>query len=990
MSLLLADLIQAQVTYTWNGGTFASISPSVPPANTIAFSDTLVIATTAQHDFNATSWTNQGTVNWTDGILRSGGGATLTNSALWTDAASGSLNNAFGGGWTFSNAAAGTYSKTGAGTTRFLGGVSFHNAGLVQVTKGTLSIEGGGALNGGTISADAGATVDLGSNFTATGTVTFAGAGAVRLTGGTLSGTATLQGALTWLAGDFNGAGTTTFGKTALLTLASVGAHDFNQRTLVNQGTVNWTAGSIRAGGSAVFTNQATFNDTASAVMNNDYGGGWTFVNTASGIYNKSSMGTTVVGAGVAFDNAGLVQVTGGTLSLQGGGNLTGGTITAGAGAFVDLASSFVVNGNATFASSDGGAVRFTAGTLSGTPTLLGTLEWTSGNFNGSGTTTFGAGAVISIASGAQHDFNQRTLVNLGTVNWLGGPIRAGGSAAFMNQALFHDDASAVMNNDYGGGWSFVNTAAGTYNKTGAGTTVIAAGVAFKNAGTVNVTNGTLSLQGGGDLAGGTLSAGTGAFIDLASSLIANGTVHFAQAGTGAVRLTGGTFSGASTFQGPLSWVDGNFNGVGTTTFGSSATISIVSGSQHDFNQRNLLNQGTVDWIDGVLRAGGGAVFHNQSVFNDTASDRMNNDYGGGWSFLNPAGGVYQKTGIGTTTLSPGVALNNTGLVSVTQGTLLLQGGGTLTSGTFHTGNGAFIDIASSILINGTAHFTAAGTGATRFTGGTINGVATLEGPLQWWGGNFNGGGLTTFGSTSAVTITGAVSHDFNQRALVNNGTATWNDGSLRAGGGASFTNHGVFVAAAANVMNSDYGGGWTFLNAATGVFQHDIVGTTTVGPGVGLNNAGRLLLSRGTLVLQGSATFAGPSALEFKLAGPIAGTDFGLLQVSSALALNGGLNVEISSGFAVLVDGSNTFALLTASSLNGSFSNILNGARLMTFDGAGSFQVNYGTGSAFAPNAVVLSHFVPVPEPSTWMLLLLGSGATLVRLWRRKRAGPS
>jgi hypothetical protein len=47
----------------------------------------------------------------------------------------------------------------------------------------------------------------------------------------------------------------------------------------------------------------------------------------------------------------------------------------------------------------------------------------------------------------------------------------------------------------------------------------------------------------------------------------------------------------------------------------------------------------------------------------------------------------------------------------------------------------------------------------------------------------------------------------------------------------------------------------------------------------------------------------------------------------------------------------------LSADSIAGAFSNVPNGGRLSTADG-GSFRVNYGPGSAFAPTLVVLSAF--------------------------------
>ena len=54
----------------------------------------------------------------------------------------------------------------------------------------------------------------------------------------------------------------------------------------------------------------------------------------------------------------------------------------------------------------------------------------------------------------------------------------------------------------------------------------------------------------------------------------------------------------------------------------------------------------------------------------------------------------------------------------------------------------------------------------------------------------------------------------------------------------------------------------------------------------------------------------------------------------------------------------SETYTILTAATLTGSFANVANGQRLTISDGLGSFVVNYGAGSAFTPNHVVLSAF--------------------------------
>jgi hypothetical protein len=76
------------------------------------------------------------------------------------------------------------------------------------------------------------------------------------------------------------------------------------------------------------------------------------------------------------------------------------------------------------------------------------------------------------------------------------------------------------------------------------------------------------------------------------------------------------------------------------------------------------------------------------------------------------------------------------------------------------------------------------------------------------------------------------------------------------------------------------------------------------------------------------------------------------------------------------------------ANNVNGAFTNVAAGQRISTTDNFGSFQVNYGTNSTFGSGNVVLSNFVPVPEPSTWQLLGGGALLALLARWlvRRRR----
>ncbi len=88
-------------------------------------------------------------------------------------------------------------------------------------------------------------------------------------------------------------------------------------------------------------------------------------------------------------------------------------------------------------------------------------------------------------------------------------------------------------------------------------------------------------------------------------------------------------------------------------------------------------------------------------------------------------------------------------------------------------------------------------------------------------------------------------------------------------------------------------------------------------------------------------------------------------------------------NGFQNLVQPTDTFSLVEAFSLSGTFENIENGERLMTSDGFGSFVVNFGTGSAYNPNQVVISNYLAIPEASAAGLAI---GSLLAGLFLRGR----
>ncbi|HEX2861004.1 MAG TPA: PEP-CTERM sorting domain-containing protein, partial [Lacunisphaera sp.] len=582
------------------------------------------------------------------------------------------------------------------------------------------------------------------------------------------------------------------------------------------------------------------------------------FTNAAGATYLKTA-GVTTFADGTLV-NQGTISVTGGTLNLNGGVLANGSTIGSGGGGVVQLTSG-TLTATGTIAVQN---FLLAGGNLAGTHAFAGTLAWQGGTMNNAGSTTIQGGSALTISSAADHNFDAHTIVNDGTVNWLGGNLRSGSGGTITNHGTWNDSANGYsVNNDYGGtgGTAFVNAAGGTYLKT-AGVTTFAHGT-LVNQGTLSVTGGSVDLHGGTLHGGSSIGSSGGGLVQLTTgTLTATGTIAVQD-----FLLAGGNLAGTHTFAGTLGWQGGSMNNTGSTTLGSGSTFTIAGGANHDFDGHAIVNQGTVNWQAGNLRSGGGGTITNHGTWNDASSGyAVNNDYGGtgGTAFVNAATGHYVKTG-GTTTFA--VPVTNAGTLTVGGGTLALQG-----------------------------TFTNTGTV-------TVNAGATLSStsPLSFAAGSkLEGGGTVT---ASALTLAGQLDPGF--------GTAT---------GQLSFTSNLTLAGTAQTVF--DLGG------ASTG--QYDSV------------------------FVNGNLTLGGTLALRFV------------------------------NNFELAATPSMTFTLATGTTLANAFSNVASGAQLLTADGLGLFTVNYGAGSPFGMNSVVLSDFTAVPEPSTWALLL--SGAAVVGWISRRR----
>ncbi len=622
---------------------------------------------------------------------------------------------------------------------------------------------------------------------------------------------------------------------------------------------------------------------------------------------------------------------------------------------------------------------------------------WTTGTI--SCILNIATGAQLRISGNAVKTASVGTINNSGTVTWLNsGELRLNANAVFNNKSggVFNaQNDSGVFFSSFGG--SFNNLAGATFNKSGVGTTTTFGVLQpFNNAGTVNVTSGTLSLTQGAS--SGVFRCTSGAQVDFINAYTFNTGTKFG--GTGC-RVSNGTV----TFNGTVQVEDGgNFEMPSGVVLGTAASNLITAGTGFynwtgsDIGSNNSVlnigvgtefrisgnttkqvrngvvnNNGRVTWVNnGDLRLNDNGVFNNKSggVFNAQNDSGVFFSSAGG-SFNNLAGATFNKSGVGTTTTF-GIlqTFSNAGTVNVNSGTLTLDGGG-ISSGTFNVANG-----------------------------GRANVSGTLSGTL-----NAAEGGVIGLGSASASTALNAGTKCVGAGiSKVFAGTVSI-AGTVTAGSGATDPGTLVFEAgqvsgtAASNLVSagsglfkwtgSDIGvsGGGNVLNIGVGT-EFRISGSAPKSAFAGtINNSGTVTwLNNGDLRLNNGAVFNNKSGgvfnaqndsgvffssfggsfnnlagATFNKSGIGTTTTFGVLQpfnnsgtinaLSGTLALTEGTSTGVfrcTSG--AQVDFINTYTFNTGTKFGGTGCRVSNGT--VTFNG--TVQVEDG-GNFEMPSGVVL-----------------------------------
>jgi uncharacterized repeat protein (TIGR01451 family) len=508
----------------WTGGTMSGSGTTDIPT-----SATASISGTSTKLLQRTLYVSSGaTVNFTGlASMNLANGGNLQNHGLFNFTVDGTIGDAgFDGGIVNY----GTFRKSAGTNSTTISGVDFTNSGTVEVLTGKLdptnfTSSGPITLNSGTFFIDGGTvTFNAGTNVAGPGLLHLTsgtleanendGFPNVQIDGGTLQGTGTLTfESLTWSTGIMEGTGISNIptGKTA--TLTGTGTKSLRRTLDVDSGaTVNVTGtGAIHFANGGNVINDGMIDFTAATGFA-DAGFAGDVVNT--GTIRVNHAGTTQFMQVTLDNNNGLLDILGGaTVNLADGTSTGQFAIGAGSTLLID-SDSYALSTGATVTGA--GTVSLTSGTLAvnaavsipwlaqsggfldgtGTLTLTGpSSTWGGGTMQGTGTTSVGNGATLTITTAAFKSLTRALATAIGgTINVTGGGgIFLSNGGSFSNAGTFHVTADLTFS-DGGLAGNFVNN--GTFRKSVATAITTFSSIGFfNNGGLVDVQSGILSVQ---------------------------------------------------------------------------------------------------------------------------------------------------------------------------------------------------------------------------------------------------------------------------------------------------------------------------------------------------------------------------------------------------------------------------------------------------------------------------------------------------------------
>jgi len=634
--------------------------------------------------------------------------------------------------------------------------------------------------------------------------------------------------------------------------------------TITNNGTITSPNAFLQVSGGDV-----TLNGGGNVVLQNG-----AYLDQASGGLTLHNVNNTIQGAGqvgqngLALDNqaAGTVNanVNGNILYLNGGGAVNNAGLLTATNSGILQISNNVTNTGANI-TANGGSVLISSTINGGTVSAI-----NSGSIGTNSTATLNG---VTISSGTNYNTGGvtnliGTITNNGTLTSPNGFVQVTGG-----DVTLQGGGTVVLQTD-----AFIQQASGGLTLHNVDNTIQGAGQIGVNglsldnqaSGIINAT-GALTLTGGGTVTNaGLLEATTGGTLQI------NNTVN----NSSNITANGGTVLISSTINGGTL---GAING-GSIATNSTATlngVTISSGTNYNTGGvTNLVgtitNNGTLTSPNGFIQVTGGDVILQGGGTITLQTDAFIQQASGGLTLHNVDNTIQGAGQIGVN----GLALDNQagGVINANSNvagqSIILSGGGTVTNaGLLEATNGGTLQINNTV--NNLANIT--GNGGSVLISSTING-GTLSA--------INGGSIGTNGTATlnGVTISSGTNYNAgtvtNLVGVINNqGTITQNNEFLQAvGGDVTLTGGGTITLQG----NPD------FLQASGGLTLHNVNNTIQGSGSIGVNglaidnqaagviraNAGLLLINGGGLVTN-AGTFEADAGSTLHVSSPLNGSTY-------------------------------------------------------------------------------------------------------------------
>jgi hypothetical protein len=685
---------------------------------------------------------------------------------------------------------------------------------------------------------------------------------------------------------------------------------DLSDGTLINNGTL--TQGSsnyVVLQGGGTFTNNGTIDQTNTGYLNISGSGSvdTTLINSSGSTIDfqgDNGIGPGPPPGGAVIKNAGTIEKTGGTgtsviaqplintgtldaassiLQLYTNTTATGGTYEAAAGATLELTDGQTFSETGAFTAAGPGTITLNGGTFSvynnaATLSIASTTSFvwpgsaidvpTADTLTVNGNLLFN-GTSSEVLEGDGTMTENGTITQSGTGNLvIAGTSTVAPTLVIPAGSIYNFAANSGIVHGGNGG---VLTNSGTIEKTAGGASS-PINVTFNNTGgTLNVTNGTLTLNTlGGENSGGTFDVSAGAILDLTGGNTVTYSGTYTGSGTGQVELGSGTLSisggtNGATFDLPgnlFVWSGGAIDTNGTTmTIEGNVKINSVNGNE-DLNSGNSSG--------GYLNIGGSST----GILNDVAAGNTLNIDSGTTLLITRNGTV----NLADVTVRGGGAISNLGNLNKTLGT----SGATIST---YVDNEKNVEVkAGTLTFSGTVDQVF----NNQLTGGSWTALGASANAVL----NISSASFTTIDPGVTVVLNGPFASFANLSAL------TTNEGSLSLLGGASlattgnFTNAGTLTLTPSQTLDSVLTVNGTLRQTGLGTLSISLGGTTTAPTFGGISSTGAVALA-GSLKVTSTVM-------------PNIGSSFDILANSSGSAVSGDFS-GLSEGTTFTVkDGTN------------------------------------------------------------------------------------